>query len=84
MRVTKVVLSLAGILLISLVFVSFQAAAHPDKSDKGLANALGNTGPPVGSHISEQGFANGFGSEHSNAGEAIAKNPLCPLHGPTH
>ncbi len=80
MRVTKVVLGLAGILLISLVFVSFQAAAHPDQSDDGLANALGNTGPPVGSHISDQGLENGF-EGNGNAGVAIGNNPLCPIHG---
>ncbi len=86
MRVTKVVLGLAGILLISLVFVSFQAAAHPDQSDAGIANAeLHGAGAPVGNHISDQGRANGgfppnFENEHSNAGVAIGNNPLCPLH----
>ncbi len=80
MRVTKVVLGLAAFLLISLIFVSFQAAAHPDQSDAGLANALGNTGPPVGSHISDRGLEKGFGGD-SNAFDAIAHNPLCPLHG---
>lgn len=80
MRVAKVMLGLAGFLLMSLAFVSFQAAAHPDQSDDGIANAESNgAGAPVGSHIAEEGFINGFASD-SNAFDAIAKNPLCPLH----
>ena len=55
MRVTKVVLGLAGFLLLSLIFVSFQAAAHPDgdavkdnapvnPNGPGLTKANGNSG----------------------------------------
>ncbi len=82
MRIAKVMLGLSGLLLMSMVLVSFQAAAHPTQSDDGLANALGNTGAPVGSHISDVGRANGGfdGEGNGNAGVAIANNPLCPRH----
>ncbi len=85
MRVTKVVLGLAGFLLLSLIFVSFQAAAHPNQSDNGIANAEANgAGAPVGSNIADQGRLNGgfppLLEGHSNAGVAIGNNPLCPLH----
>ncbi len=78
MRVTKVVLGLAGFLLLSLIFVSFQAAAHPGRSDEGLANA---PCAPVGGHISDEGWDNGVLNENSNFFDAIAHNPLCPIHG---
>jgi hypothetical protein len=83
MRVTKVVLGLAGFLLISLIFVSFQAAAHPDKSDDGLTTAWGNAGRPIGNNIDNTpGVFNGFGGDsNGNALEAIGNNPLCPIHG---
>ncbi len=78
MRVTKVVLGLAGILLISLVFVSFQAAAHPDASDGGIAEARGQAGtdPPF------EGLDKaGFGDESTwPMAQQIAHNPLCGGH----
>ncbi len=78
MRVTKVVLGLAGLLLISLVFVSFQAAAHPDASEGGIAKALDKAGedPPL------PGLWK-FGEDFKNARgmvEQVAHNPLCSGH----
>ncbi len=78
MRIAKVMLGLSGLLLMSMVLVSFQAAAHPGNSAAGHAYA---PCAPVGSNIADQGFANGFGNPNSNAFDAIANNPLCPLHG---
>ncbi len=64
MRVTKVVLGLAGLLLISLVFVSFQAAAHPSQSEndgkapvdpnfEGLFNGWTNSGGKNGNGFAQ-------------------------------
>ena len=78
MRVTKVVLGLAGFLLLSLIFVSFQAAAHPDQSDDAIANAEANgAGAPVGSNAAGPGLENGV---LGPAFDHQANNPLCPRH----
>ncbi len=82
MRVTKVVLGLAGLLLMSLVFVSFQAAAHPEASEGGIKNARAEaqagTDPPA------YGLTKAFGlfSEEwwSAMDTQIAHNPLCSGH----
>ncbi len=78
MRVTKVVLGLAGILLISLIFVSFQAAAHPAASEDGIdkAREKAGTDPPL------PGLWK-FGPDFKNArgmAEQVAHNPLCSGH----
>ncbi len=76
MRVTKVVLGLAGLLLISLVFVSFQAAAHPEASEGGIANAReqAGTNPPL------NGLVKGGHGSDSVMDQQIAHNPLCGGH----
>ncbi len=81
MRVTKVVLGLAGLLLMSLVFVSFQAAAHPEQSGDGIDEAREQTGmdPP------SAGLTKAFGFQTDEWNSAmdtqIAHNPLCSGHG---
>ncbi len=78
MRVTKVVLGLAGLLLISLVFVSFQAAAHPAASEDGIdkAREKAGTDPPF------KGLDRaGFGAESTwPLSRHRAHNPLCSGH----
>ncbi len=76
MRVTKVVLGLAGLLLISLVFVSFQAAAHPSQSDAGIANA------PVDPNFDglSNGWTNSGGANGNGFTQQPAHNPLCAGH----
>ncbi len=79
MRVTKVVLGLAGLLLMSLVFVSFQAAAHPEASEGGIEKARGEaqagTNPPL------NGLVKGGHGSDSVMDQQIAHNPLCGGHG---
>ncbi len=80
MRVTTVVLGLAGFLLISLIFVSFQAAAHPEASNDGIAKAREKAGvnPPF------DGLTKAFGLESDEWWSAmfiqIDHNPLCSDH----
>ena len=77
MRVTKVVLGLAGFLLLSLIFVSFQAAAHPDQSDDGIANApLNPNGPGL-----VDAFSNSGGANSNGFNQQPAHNPTCTGHG---
>ncbi len=86
MRVTKVVLGLAGLLLMSLVFVSFQAAAHPDASDGGIAKAREKAGTDLPFAGLDNHFDyDEFGITESEIGtkvmdEQIAHNPLCSGH----
>ncbi len=74
MRVTKVVLGLAGILLISLVFVSFQAAAHPSQSE--------NDGKaPVDPNLHGLSTASSNGGANGNGfAQQPAHNPNCAGH----
>ncbi len=80
MRITKVVLGLAGILLMSLVLVSFQAAAHPAASDDGIDKAREKAGvnPPY------DGLTEAFGEFSDEWWSAmytqIDYNPLCGGH----
>ncbi len=82
MRVTKVVLGLAGLLLLSLVFVSFQAAAHPEASNNGIANARDEEKAGVNPPFAGLTKAFGLGSEEwwSAMEIQIAHNPLCSGH----
>ncbi len=75
MRVTKVVLGLAAFLLLSLVFVSFQAAAHPEASDAGIDNAPSD--PNFDGLIT--GFSNS-GANGNGFAQQPAHNPLCDGH----
>ncbi len=77
MRVTKVVLGLAGLLLMSLVFVSFQAAAHPSQSDAGIANA------PVDPNFGglSRASTESDGANGNAFAQQPAHNPLCGGHG---
>ncbi len=78
MRTARVMLGLAGFLLISLVFVSFQAAAHPEASDAGIAKARGQAGTdPPGEGLTKAGF--GDPSTWPMA-QQIEHNPLCSGH----
>ena len=66
--------------------------AHDDIGLGGTDNAESHgAGRPVGDHLigdgavegdvpGEPGFENGFQNPDSNAFDAIANNPLCPLH----
>ncbi len=65
--------------------------AFADHGNGSWEDATGHTDggvgvPPVGSHLvsstapGHPGFVNGFGNVNSNAGDAIANNPNCPLH----
>ncbi len=78
MRIAKVMVCLAGFLLMSLVLVSFQAAAHPAASNDGIANAREKAGtdPPF------KGLDRaGFGDESTwPMAQQIAHNPLCSDH----
>ncbi len=80
MRVTKVVLGLAGFLLMSLIFVSFQAAAHPDQSDAGIDNA------PVDPNLDGlvKGFSKSGGANLNGFLQQPAHNPNCAGHAATH
>ncbi len=84
MRVTKVVLGLAGLLLISLIFVSFQAAAHPAASERGIAKALEQLGGDPPGDPPFDGLTKAFGlfSDEwwSAMGIQIDHNPLCSDH----
>ncbi len=76
MRVTKVMLGLAGFLLLSLIFVSFQAAAHPAQSDAGIDNA------PVDPNFDGliTGSSNSGGKNGNGFAQQPAHNPLCAGH----
>ncbi len=76
MRIAKVMLGLSGVLLMSLVLVSFQAAAHPDASDGGIAEARGQAGTdPPGYGLCTAGWCTGGPMD-----QQIAHNPLCSAH----
>ncbi len=81
MRIAKVMVCLAGFLLMSLVLVSFQAAAHPEASEEnGIKKAREKTGmDPPG-----KGITKAFGYESEEWWSAmeiqIAHNPLCSGH----
>ncbi len=76
MRVTKVVLGLAGLLLISLIFVSFQAAAHPEQSAKGLVNAPDD--PAMA--IYDIARLNSGEANTNGIDQVFTRNPTCTLH----
>ncbi len=82
MRIAKVMVCLAGFLLMSLVLVSFQAAAHPEASNDGIAKAREKAGvnPPFDGLT----MAFGLGSDEwvSAMEIQIAHNPLCGPHPP--
>ncbi len=76
MRIAKVMVCLAGFLLMSLVLVSFQAAAHPEASNDGIAKARGQAGTdPPGYGLCKAGWCTGGPMD-----QQIAHNPLCGGH----
>ncbi len=87
MRIAKVMVCLSGFLLMSLVLVSFQAAAHPEASNAGIAKARGQAGtdPPFDGLDKPFGPYDEFGISDSVIGtkvmaEQIVHNPLCSGH----
>ncbi len=86
MRIAKVMVCLAGFLLMSLVLVSFQAAAHPEASDGGIEKAREKAGTDLPFAGLDNHFEyDDFGITDSVIGtkvmdQQIAHNPLCSGH----
>ncbi len=78
MRVAKVMLGLSGLLLMSLVLVSFQAAAHPEQSANGLANAPDD--PAIA--VATTAASNSNGANVNGVAQEPAHNPTCVGHPP--
>ena len=87
-RSLRILIVLASTFAMVLVLNVGVAFAHPGGAEDAFtANSLDNSAP-VGSNIGpaaatdHPGFVNGFQNSNSNAFNAIAGNPLCPLHHP--
>lgn len=80
MRTAKVMLGLSGLLLMSMVLVSFQAAAHPEASAGGIDTAADHAGlnPNADGMFGAQDKSGGMNG--NGIAQQPLRHPLCVPH----